>query len=72
MSPQAIASPLTNYINSVMSEFTIKTLEDNTYFAEIPSCPGVWANEKDQQKCVETLREVLEEWLVLELRECKG
>jgi predicted RNase H-like HicB family nuclease len=30
-------------------------------------CPGVWANEKTPEECKNTLREVLEEWLLLEL-----
>ena len=64
MNIQTINAPLTTYIDSLMSELTIKILEDNTYFAEIPSCPGVWANEKEKQQCLKTLREVLEEWII--------
>ncbi|MDK2846044.1 MAG: hypothetical protein PWR18_646, partial [Synergistales bacterium] len=40
-----------------------------TFFGEIPSCPGVWANEKTLEVCRDVLREVLEEWLILKLRD---
>ncbi len=45
----------------------IKILEDGTYYAEIPSCPGVWANEDKKETCKATLQEVLEEWIILKL-----
>ncbi|WP_409375860.1 type II toxin-antitoxin system HicB family antitoxin [Candidatus Sordicultor fermentans] len=34
----------------------------------MPSCPGVWANEKTLEECRDVLKEVLEEWIVLKLR----
>jgi len=52
-----------------MHEATYKMLEDGTFFGEIPSCPGVWANEKTLEMCRNVLREVLEEWLILKLRD---
>ncbi|WP_353733695.1 hypothetical protein [Syntrophothermus sp.] len=33
------------------------------------ACPGVWAKETSLEKCREVLQEVLEEWLVLKLRD---
>ena len=59
---------LTAFIEAAMHEAKYKILEDGTFFGEIPSCPGVWANEKTQDECRDVLREVLEEWMVLKLR----
>jgi len=60
---------LTTYINQKLDQARYKILEDETYFGEIPGLQGVWASEKTLEKCRETLREVLEEWLVLKLRD---
>ncbi|MBI4726779.1 hypothetical protein HY768_06095 [candidate division TA06 bacterium] len=38
-----------------------KKLNDGTWFAEIPSCNGVWANHTDKHECEKELREVLTE-----------
>lgn len=60
---------LTNYIDSLMAQAKHEILEDdNSYYAEIPGIQGVWANEKTLKKCRQTLREVLEEWLLIKLR----
>jgi predicted RNase H-like HicB family nuclease len=60
---------LIEYVQAAMERARYKLLEDDTYFGEIPECPGVWANEPTLERCRETLREVLEEWLVLKLKE---
>ena len=60
---------LTAFIEAAIHEAKYKIFEDGTYFGEIPSCPGVWANEKTQDECRGVLREVLEEWIVLKLRD---
>ena len=59
---------LTAFIEAAMHEAKYKILEDGTFFGEIPSCPGVWANEKTQDECSDVLREVLKEWIILKLR----
>jgi len=38
-------------------------------FGQIPGLRGVWANEDTQEQCREVLQEVLEEWLVLKIRD---
>jgi len=38
-------SILTAFVETAMHEARYKMLEDGTFFGEIPSCPGVWANE---------------------------
>ena len=60
---------LTKYISQKMARAKYKILEDGVYFGEIPGLPGVWASGKTLEKCRETLREVLEEWLILKLRD---
>jgi len=62
-------SVLTAFVETAMHEAKYKMLEDGTFFGEIPSCPGVWANEKTLEACRDVLREVLEEWLILKLRD---
>lgn len=62
-------SVLTAFVEAAMHEAKYKMLEDGTFFGEIPSCPGVWANEKTLEVCRDVLREVLEKWLILKLRD---
>ena len=57
------------YISEAMARATYKILEDGTYFGEIPGLPGVWANESTLEECRKVLQEVLEEWLLLKLRD---
>ena len=60
---------LTAFTEAAMHEAIYEMLEDGTFFGEIPSCPGIWANEKTLEMCRNVLREVLEEWLILKLRD---
>jgi len=62
-------SILTAFVETAMHEARYNMLEDGTFFGEIPSCPGAWANEKTLEVCRDVLREVLEEWLILKLRD---
>ncbi|HEY8692521.1 MAG TPA: type II toxin-antitoxin system HicB family antitoxin [Chloroflexota bacterium] len=60
---------LTTYIEAALGRATATQLaEDSTYFAEIPGFPGVWATAETLDECMEQLREVLEDWIVLQLR----
>lgn len=60
---------LTTYISQKLAQARYKILEDGTYFGKIPGLQGIWASEKTLEKCRETLREVLEEWLILKLQD---
>ena len=60
---------LTKYISKKLDKARYKILEDGTYFGEIPGLKGIWASEKTLENCRQTLREVLEEWLVLKLQD---
>ena len=60
---------LTRYIREAMRRARFKTLDDGTCFGEIPGLAGVWANEATVEACREVLQEVLEEWLILKIRD---
>jgi predicted RNase H-like HicB family nuclease len=61
---------LSRYIREAMRRARYKTLADGTFFGQIPGLRGVWANEGTEEQCREVLQEVLEEWLILKIREC--
>lgn len=60
---------ISKYIEVTMSNAVYEQLEDGSWFATIPHCPGVWASKKTRRKCKRELREVLEEWLLISLRD---
>jgi len=60
---------LSRYIHEAMNRARYKKLDDGTYFGEIAGVAGVWANEKTLNRCQEVLQEVLEEWLILKIRD---
>ncbi len=60
---------LSRYIHEAMKRARYKTLDDGTYFGQITGVTGVWANERTLNRCQEVLQEVLEEWLVLKIRD---
>jgi predicted RNase H-like HicB family nuclease len=60
---------LTEYIQKALKKAKYKVLEDGTWFAEIPGFQGVWANANDVEECRQELLEVLEEWLILKIRD---
>jgi predicted RNase H-like HicB family nuclease len=62
---------LTDFIGKKLQIAKYKLLKDNTYFGEIPSLKGVWANAKTLEACRKELQEVLEDWLVLSIKSDK-
>ena len=60
---------LSQYIGAALSKAEYKKIEDGTWFAEIPGFEGVWANAKTVEECRGELVEVLEEWLILKIRD---
>jgi predicted RNase H-like HicB family nuclease len=60
---------LTRYILAAMKRVRYKTLPDGTCCGKIPGLAGVWANEQTPEECRVVLQEVLEEWLVLKIRD---
>ncbi len=57
------------YIEKALEKADYRKLEDGTWFAEIPGFEGVWANGETVEKCRRELWEVLEEWLILKLKD---
>jgi predicted RNase H-like HicB family nuclease len=60
---------LSEYIQKALERAQYKLLDDGTWFAEIPGFEGVWANAKTVEECRSELKEVLDEWLVLKIRD---
>jgi predicted RNase H-like HicB family nuclease len=60
---------ITAYIEAAMTRTRYKIIEDGTYFGEVPRLQGVWANAKTLEQCRHELQEVLEDWLILKLRD---
>lgn len=60
---------LTEYIHAALKKADYKKLEDDSWFAEIPGFQGVWANGKTVEECRHELCEVIEEWLMLKIRD---
>ena len=60
---------LLNYINKALEKAQYKLLDDGTWFTEIPDFQGVWANKTTVEECRQELVEVLEEWLILKIRD---
>ncbi|MGO9230864.1 MAG: type II toxin-antitoxin system HicB family antitoxin [Bryobacteraceae bacterium] len=60
---------LTRYIEAAMKRARYRTLKNGASFGQIPGLAGVWANEGTMDECRKVLQEVLEEWLILKLRD---
>ncbi len=60
---------LTEYIQKAMEKAHYEIIEDEgTFWGEIPDFQGVWARAETLEKCRESLREALEEWIVFRLK----
>ena len=60
---------LSEYIQKALEKAQYKMLDDGTWFADIPGFEGVWANARTVEECRHELMEVLEEWIVLKIRD---
>ncbi len=60
---------LVEFIEAAMDHARYEKLDTGKYYGEIPECPGVWASEGSLEKCRRELQEVLEDWLLLKLRD---
>jgi predicted RNase H-like HicB family nuclease len=60
---------LVQYCTEALKQAIYKQLEDASWFAEIPGFQGVWANGETVEATREELFEVLQEWLVLKLKD---
>ncbi len=59
---------LTEYLEKRLKKAKYKILRDGSYFGEIPGLKGVWADGHTLEDCREELREVLEDWILLKVR----
>ena len=57
------------YCQKAIEKAEYKKLEDDTWYAEVPGFKGVWANGKSVEECRKELISVLEEWIILKLRD---
>ena len=60
---------LTAYINAALARARYKIIADGSYFGEISGLQGVWASARTLEACRRELQEVLEDWLVVKLRD---
>jgi predicted RNase H-like HicB family nuclease len=60
---------LLKYIQKALDRAQYKLLDDGTWFVDIPGFQGVWANKPNVEECRQELVEVLEEWLILKIRD---
>lgn len=60
---------LIEYIQMAVKKAEYKKLDDGSWFAEIPAFEGVWANGESVEECRKELMEVLDEWLILKIRD---
>jgi predicted RNase H-like HicB family nuclease len=61
---------LTRYIEAAMALAEYGILPDGEgYLGRIPGCQGVLANADKLSECQTQLREVLEEWILVRLRD---
>jgi predicted RNase H-like HicB family nuclease len=52
-----------------MAKARYKIIDDGSYFGEIPGLSGVWADAKTLEGCRAELQDVLEDWLIVKLRD---
>jgi predicted RNase H-like HicB family nuclease len=56
---------LTKYIQTALRQAKYEILDDDgSFYGEIPSCNGVYANAATLEECREQIEEVLEEWIL--------
>lgn len=61
---------LTDYIRAAMRKAKYEIIpDDGTFYGSIPGFQGVWANAVNLEDCRNELSEVLEEWILLHLRD---
>lgn len=59
---------ISEYINKKLKLAKYKILENGDYFGEIPGLKGVWADAQNLENCRKELQEVLEDWILLKIK----
>jgi len=58
------------YVQGAMKLARVKKMEDDScYFSEIPGFPGVWGSGETMKDALNTLDEVLREWVLLKIKD---
>ena len=58
-----------DYVEAAIKKAEYKKLDDATWFGEIPGFKGVWANSSSDESCRSELLEVLEEWILIKIKD---
>lgn len=69
MQAMEVVIVLIEYVQAVIEKAEYKKLENGSWFVEIPGFDGVWANQNSVEECRRELVEVLEEWIMLKIRD---
>jgi len=57
------------YIREALAEARYELInDDEPYYGEIPSLPGVYATGKTLEECRKNLEDVIDGWLIIRLR----
>lgn len=60
---------IVEYINAALAEAHYEIIQDEEpYYGEISSLPGVYATGKTLEECRKNLAEVIDGWLIMRLR----
>lgn len=55
------------YVEHTMRHARYDLLEDGSYFGEIPGFDGLWADAPTRDECLQELKSVLEDWILLHI-----
>lgn len=58
-----------HYSQSAARHATTRKLDDGTWLAEIEGFEGVWANGPSQKEALDAIEGVVEEWVILKIRD---
>ncbi|AKB36464.1 hypothetical protein MSSAC_1874 [Methanosarcina siciliae C2J] len=60
---------LIQYIHAALERAQYEIIDDEEpYYGEVPELEGVWATGKTLEECRRNLEEVIDEWIVIRLR----
>jgi predicted RNase H-like HicB family nuclease len=60
----AVQAGIQEYVFSAMAKARYQILEDETWYADVFLCPGVWAIGDTAEECRDALQHALADWLI--------
>ncbi len=60
---------ITAYIQEALKKAEYKKMDDGTWFASVTELQGVWSAGTTIEECRKELAEVIEEWLLFQIRD---